>query len=310
MERVDLSCSAVSALDEPLAGTAGSGRRWLCLEHPGPWGRDILEAEVFGALTDAVAQWAERADARLLCVRRRRARRLAKPGQRAVLATTELDPGSSQARELEFADLRALIELDPEPLFAWDEAAWERLPGWRQARPVLVCAHGRRDQCCAVRGRPVAEALAEAGHDVWECSHTGGHRFAPSVIFLPDGSVYGRLSPEAAVATARASGEGRIELEGLRGRTCLTAREQVAEIAVLGAAAGQGGRNARVLRAKEREDGDVEIVLQTMPGAQQRFLVSIASETLPPRPASCGAEPKSVLVLRSAGIRLCEEDVL
>jgi hypothetical protein len=264
-----------------------------------------VEAEVFGALTDAVAQWAQRAGARLLCVRRRRARHLVKPGHRAVLATTELDPGSSQARELEFADLRELLGLDPEPLFAWDGGAWERRRGWRQARPVLVCAHGRRDQCCAVRGRPVAEALAEAGHDVWECSHTGGHRFAPSVIFLPEGSVYGRLSPEAAVAVARAGREGRIELEGLRGRTCLTAREQVAEIAVLGAAAEQGGGHARVLRAKEREDGDVDVVLEAAPGTTHTFLVSIQSETLPPRPASCGAEPKSVLALRSVGIRLC-----
>ncbi|MDJ0401814.1 sucrase ferredoxin, partial [Rhodococcus rhodochrous] len=58
---------------------------------------------------------------------------------------------------------------------------------------ALVCAHGKRDRCCAVRGRPIAAALTAAfGQDVWECSHTGGHRVAPSMIMLPTGYTSGR----------------------------------------------------------------------------------------------------------------------
>ncbi|EFV11780.1 sucrase ferredoxin [Segniliparus rugosus] len=294
-----LTCSAVSALDEPLAGTAGSGKRWLCLEHPGPWGRDIVEAEVFGELTGAVARWAERAQARLLCLRRPGASHAQAGGQRVLVAATEPDLRSSCARELGLRDLRELLEQDPEQIFAWDSAFWRDRQGWKATRPALVCAHGRRDVCCAVRGRPVAEALAASGEDVWECSHTGGHRFAPSLIFLPEGCVYGRLAPEEAVAVARTMGQGLVGLDGFRGRTCWTAREQVAEIAVRT----EFGDLVERLRANEREDGDVEIEVGLSDGDERTFLVSIQAEKLPPRPASCGADSKSVVALRCVGIK-------
>ncbi|MGL6237036.1 MAG: sucrase ferredoxin [Segniliparus sp.] len=313
------TCSAVSERDEPLAGTAGTGRRWLCVEHPGPWGRDVIEARVFGDLTDAVAAWAERAGARLLCVRRPDASFWpdGEPPRvrRVLLAATEQTAGASRAREVELGDIRDLLDADPELLFSWDEQFWgqafspdpqaQAQRAWSEVRPVLVCAHGRRDQCCAVKGRPVASALAAAGQDVWECSHTGGHRFAPSVVFLPEGSVYGRLTPQSATAVAAAADQGRIELVGLRGRTCWTAREQVAEIAVrrLLEDRAQPGDDVAELRAKEREDGDVEVVAKLQGDREQVFLVVVQSEELPPRPASCGAEPKPVVALRCAGVR-------
>jgi hypothetical protein len=62
------------------------------------------------------------------------------------------------------------------------------------AATYLVCAHSRHDICCAVRGRPVAGALADVRPgQVWECSHIGGERFAASVLVLPSGMMYGRV---------------------------------------------------------------------------------------------------------------------
>ena len=314
-----LTCSAVSELDEPLAGTAGEGRRWLCVEHPGPWGRDVLEARVFGDLTEAVAGWARRAGARLLCVRRPGAGPEQQGFRRVLLATTEPEAKLSRARELELGDARDLLGSDPEPLFAWDDEAWgpvfsqarqdQARQRWKDVRPVLVCAHGRRDLCCAVKGRPVAAALAAAGKDVWECSHTGGHRFAPSVIFLPEGSVYGRLGPEAAVSAASAAEQGRIELAGFRGRTCWTSRGQAAEIAVRELLEEQARSDYELeeLRVKEREDGDVEVVVSLSSGEERAYLVPIKPEELPPRPASCGAEPKPVVALRCGAVRTAQE---
>jgi len=58
---------------------------------------------------------------------------------------------------------------------------------------VLVCSHGRRDACCGRWGtllhvelaaRPLGDAR------IWRCSHTGGHRFAPTAITLPDGRAW------------------------------------------------------------------------------------------------------------------------
>ena len=46
---------------------------------------------------------------------------------------------------------------------------------------VLVCAHGRRDACCARLGPPLFDALAPhcPPDALWQSSHLGGHRFAP-----------------------------------------------------------------------------------------------------------------------------------
>ena len=80
-------------------------------------------------------------------------------------------------------------------------------------RPLLlVCTHGIHDTCCALRGRPVAAALAEHWPDaVWECSHVGGDRFAPNVVVLPDGYYYGQLDPESAVAAVRSHLAGTVD---------------------------------------------------------------------------------------------------
>ena len=57
---------------------------------------------------------------------------------------------------------------------------------------VLVCGHGRRDPCCGRWGTLLqAELDARLGEArVWRCSHTGGHRFAPTAITVADGRAW------------------------------------------------------------------------------------------------------------------------
>lgn len=64
---------------------------------------------------------------------------------------------------------------------------------------LLVCTHGRRDQCCGSFGTAFVEhlgdVLAASGAEV-DCqriSHTGGHRFAPTAIAFPDGYAWAHL---------------------------------------------------------------------------------------------------------------------
>jgi hypothetical protein len=61
------------------------------------------------------------------------------------------------------------------------------------AEPLyLVCAHGRRDVCCARFGGPLARALSAAHPlQVWETTHVGGHRYAANLVILPHGLYYG-----------------------------------------------------------------------------------------------------------------------
>lgn len=67
---------------------------------------------------------------------------------------------------------------------------------------VLVCTHGRRDQCCGGTGTAMFEELAHvfaasgAIVDAQRISHTGGHRFAPTAITFPDGYAWAHLDAD------------------------------------------------------------------------------------------------------------------
>lgn len=78
----------------------------------------------------------------------------------------------------------------------------------RPARPaVLVCTQGSHDVCCGSEGtrlagelqaRNDATAAAAGGADrvtrLYRVSHTGGHRFAPTAMTLPDGRMWAGLT--------------------------------------------------------------------------------------------------------------------
>ena len=59
---------------------------------------------------------------------------------------------------------------------------------------VLVCTQGSHDVCCGSEGaRFAAEAEALSGVTTYRVSHTGGHRFAPTAMTLPDGRMWSDL---------------------------------------------------------------------------------------------------------------------
>jgi hypothetical protein len=69
------------------------------------------------------------------------------------------------------------------------------------ARDIFICTHGSHDKCCGKYGYPFyQQALANivnlSFNDVriWQTSHFGGHRFAPTVMDFPDGRYYARLN--------------------------------------------------------------------------------------------------------------------
>lgn len=218
-------------------GTAARARFFVALEQNGPWGRDAatqshLPAELGSRLSAACTERA----GRFTLLRR--------PGRHP-----DAHHGGAHAAYLAFADgdpwlLRATVD-DPAALLAVDLDALARgdrdavaasLPGAEPAAPVLlVCTNGRRDVCCAVRGRPVAVAAAvDRPGRVWEASHTGGHRFAPTGVLLPHGATFARLDPALATAVLDEADRGRLPVGALgplhdRGRSPLDPDGQAAE---------------------------------------------------------------------------------
>ena len=212
------------AAEAPMAGTAPVAPRWACLEHRGAWPRDITRH------TDpAIVGFAARAAAagfRLQLIRR--------PGRRSDdarmrLYLTDTTPPGAHTTLVTVAGPADLLDLPLPPL-------GERLPGQLVDDPLLlVCTHGRRDRCCALDGRALVKSLIEAGEpDVWECSHLGGHRFAPTALVLPTGYLYGRLDVATAVNARKAAELGEVETALCRGRSAFSAAGQVADLAVAG----------------------------------------------------------------------------
>jgi hypothetical protein len=107
--------------------------------------------------------------------------------------------------------------------------------GDRAGGPLfVVCTHGRRDPCCAERGRPLAQGLAASFPDItWESTHVGGDRFAGNLVAFPHGLYFGRVEPEEAPEIVRAYAEGRIgRLDRYRGRSSDAFHVQTAERAI------------------------------------------------------------------------------
>jgi hypothetical protein len=221
-------CSrAARARGDQLLATAPPATRFLLVEARGPWGRSGLgetriEHRVAGRLVDAAIA----AGVRLLLIRR--------PGRHpddgsgqgpGSWALADIRAGAPAVRWGTWNEPRELLELDLRvPLDPAAEA------GTGPQLVGLVCTHGRHDVCCALWGRPVAQALAETGElDVWECSHLGGDRFAANLLLLPAGDLFGGLAPGSATAVARAYREGRLDLAHYRGRCGRPPVEQAAE---------------------------------------------------------------------------------
>lgn len=151
----------------------------------------------------------------------------------------------------------------------------------------FVCTNGQRDLCCARFGLPTYQALRECvGHNAWQVTHLGGHRYAPNVLTLPNAVMYGRVTPgyvPGFVATVEANS---LAFEFLRGRTSYPKAVQAAE----GMLAIDGLRLLHV--AKEAPLTHVRFA-----DAKRVHEIGVRQVEHPnPVLASCGAEPKVLSV--------------
>jgi hypothetical protein len=268
-------CSDASVLaGEPLGASATHAENWLLVEMPGTWQRDVGGAEGLPeSARHAAGQWLEHTpSSRLLFVRR------PGRGRPAPALAFVVHAGESRAvvRRFELATPGDLSQVD---LVRDGEEI--------EANLVLVCAHGTRDACCALRGTAVYAALGERLRDdeLWLSSHQGGHRFAANVLVLPAGIQLGRLTPESAVPVVAAALAGRIDLAHYRGRVAFAAAVQAGEVAVRNR---EGIEAVTDLQFVAAEDAVVRFR-----DADGRAHAAVVEQRVGPSvPASCGAEPE------------------
>lgn len=273
-------CSDVAG--EPLPGTAKRARLLLALEHTRGWGRDILDGDALGpGLTARIRAWLGERDAELQFIRRPgRAGQDDSGGRRLYIAHCPPDQAGG-------ARLERLTVAGPEALPGLDIRLGRATPGaHRVGQPLLlVCTHGKRDRCCAVKGRPMARALHNVhGDRVWETSHAKGHRFAPTMLLLPWNYSYGRMSVAEADAMLRAAAEHRLDPTGCRGRGLWGPRGQVAELAAREAAGAWGLDDVLAV-----DESPAAPVVRLRSG--RRYAVPLEEVATPGVLGSCGDAP-------------------
>ncbi len=218
------SCALFTrACGEDPIGMATPYDRWLLIEVPPPWPYDLWQSGRAPASVREVVRIAQECGlkVRVLAIApdaeysrpdRARVIDLRRPaGPFAVFERREFVVPVARVDEL----IGALF-VHPAPggasggsndlpsLARGDLASFER---YRQdaghVRDLLVCTHGSVDPCCARFGVPLYQTLrrdyaaASGGRlRVWRVSHFGGHRFAPTILDLPEGRSWAHVGPE------------------------------------------------------------------------------------------------------------------
>ena len=215
------TCSTLNS-DEPLLGSASHYPLWLAVDCPKPWNSKIQKSTGFpeaarGAVEALLTSGME----------------FGLIGRVPAAAA-----GSLSVYRFDGVFREARISLDDEAaLMTLARAEWEGLTWSAPGRALYVCTHGSRDNCCARLGVPLLQALRDLRSDLqlWEASHLGGHRFAPTLLAFPSGRLYGRVSPShAGPFLAALADESPTLVPWLRGHSAYSSPLQIIEAALLG----------------------------------------------------------------------------
>lgn len=267
------------AAGEPLAATASRAEHWLLVECREAWPRDPMDGGLpRSVLAHLGEQLAALPSAKLLYLRRPEIR----DGAPFRVFAARSGDREASLRALEVEAYEDLLELD-----------LNAAPGHPAAAPlVVVCAHGKRDPCCARFGPAVYEELRRGplGDGVWQSSHLGGHRFAANVVLLPEGLMFGRMSPAAAALLVESYRDRLILLPHYRGRCSYPPSAQAAERA-LREREGLFGFDDLELAGAERDGEVTRVRFRLKPSGDWRQL-EVEEEEGPVLPLSCGEDPE------------------
>lgn len=219
---------SVSGGESMVATAAAQTSVWLALEYCGAWAAKAYAAADLPDVTRwCVDRWAAMLPGTRIQLIRNDGTRASGPftlyvgwsGPRPGLVEVRL----SRYEDVEAIDGPAIVEAlragEPPPI------------GTVPDRPVvLVCTNGKRDRCCAKWGTAVYERVREDPRVIgWQTTHLGGHRFAATLVVLPEGLCYGRMEAEDVEPLLTAHVGREIWLERFRGRTWLPSAAQAAE---------------------------------------------------------------------------------
>jgi hypothetical protein len=199
---------------EPLLGSAPHQELWLAVDCPKPWNSKVQKSTAFPS--DVPVEELLESGLAVGLIGRVPLPRKGAAGEGATVSASRTltayrhRKGWEEAT-LPFEQAQRLVDLDA--------------LSWLPAQPTAyICTHGSRDSCCGRLGVPILQAWRErVDYPVYECSHLGGHRFAPTMLRFPGGRLYGRLTLEQVAL------EEKEVLDHLRGHSGMAPALQVIE---------------------------------------------------------------------------------
>jgi hypothetical protein len=222
-------CATVSRdLHVDPIGTAGHYGTFVLVEQPLPWPSRVEEVPLLADVASRVSSVFPESRTRVQAITSDR-----RDGAERLVVVYRRPPGpfTSFVRR----EGSAPAEDVPELVSELSDSLRRRPAGEEDGGPVdlLICTHGARDRCCGSLGMRLWTATAtEAGPSVrrWRTSHTGGHRFAPTALVLPQGQYWAYLDERSLRTIIDQSGDPA-ELAGqYRGSAaCGSGAEQAAE---------------------------------------------------------------------------------
>ncbi|MBZ0291777.1 MAG: hypothetical protein K8L99_04345 [Anaerolineae bacterium] len=221
----EIYCSTQSLeAGEQLFGSATNYEVWFVLEYTRPWGAKAFpESDLEPRVKTRMNSWLESIPKSNILFIRQSGRR-AESIRFYVALTTERD---QKLYRFDLESYDDLLKFDPNAIIADHEAYAEQRS---DEQLYLICTNARRDRCCARYGPAIYRKLADlAGEQVWQCTHLGGHRFAPTALFLPQGVCYGRIHESEVDELFDSNRSQKIYLERCRGRVCYTKPVQAAD---------------------------------------------------------------------------------
>ena len=247
MQDIDMTncryCSEISkAYGEDPIGSAPRVDHWIVVEFPQPWPTAMftenpLVKQIFplikklvkrGVMVRPLAIAPDPDYSQPSCTRviyyRRPARKFAEYAKQEYVVPDD------QASPLVMALLNDLLKQSSDlSQFADYQQDTQDL------REILVCTHTQVDLACGRYGTPVYRHLRQTYGQpnqplrVWQSTHFGGHQFAPTLIDLPTGQLWGHLEMDVLPQLIHRTGDHHSMGRFYRGWTGVNRFEQIAE---------------------------------------------------------------------------------
>jgi hypothetical protein len=165
----------------------------------------------------------------------------------------------------------------------------DELPVKTSTRDILICTHGSHDRCCSRFGSPLYHQALKIVEErslnhirIWQASHIGGHRMAPTAIDFPEARYYGYLDSSSLTSILTRTGDIQDLTTVYRGWGMLPWAAQVVEQELL-LTHGWDWFNynvtAQVLKHNEEETfNHIELTYQTSAGEQQTYHADVIAD--------------------------------